>query len=206
MFVKLHAVARFKVKNVGEDAAILPIGIGLPNPLIDEMKDACRVHRITIKRNGKEDRPELAHAERKFREDLKDDTQHQVNFSIEGVTVQANEEVEVVFDYVMAKEDQDTEVFQTRLPADGLIITVVDQGPTKRVVRARSIHFAGLENDTSSALTGTYNFKLSHYLLPHQGFAVWWKNVPPGAPEAAIGVGEVGPELRPTHGSNPNAA
>jgi hypothetical protein len=42
-FVKLYAIARYKVKNVGNTKASLPIGINLPNPLIDEMKPSCEV-------------------------------------------------------------------------------------------------------------------------------------------------------------------
>lgn len=179
-FVTLHAIARHKVKNVGNTKAKLPVAIGLPNPLIDEMKSACKVLGITIKSPGAKDRkPELAGAEKTFREDMADDQKYTARFALDPLELEPSAEVEIIFDYVMAKEDEDTEIFQTLYPADSVIITVMDKGPTARIVRARSIHVSPLENDTSAESTGTYNFKLGKYLLPHQGFVIWWKKIPP---------------------------
>jgi hypothetical protein len=64
----------------------------------------------------------------------------------------------------------------------------MDTGPTPRIVRARSIHAAQLENDTSAYAKGTYNFKLGRYLLPHQGFANWWKRIPDKEPPHLLSV------------------
>jgi hypothetical protein len=177
-FVKVSAVARCKVKNIGNAPAQLPIVIGLPNPLIDEMKSVCSVNSVTIKQNGKEAKPDLATAQSNFREKIKDDNLFMVPFSLASLSLEPDEVVELILDYSMAKEDEDTEIFQTLYPADSIIITVLDQGPTRRVIRARSIHFSPLENDTSAATSGVYNYKLDKYLLPHQGFAIWWKKVP----------------------------
>jgi hypothetical protein len=177
-FVKLSAVARCKMKNIGNATAQLPIVIGLPNPLIDEMKAVCMVNSVTIKQGGKDHKPNLAQAEALFREQMTDDSRYQVPFSLPFIEVQPDETVELILDYSMAKEDEDTEIFQSLYPADSIAINVMDQGPTKRIVRARSIHFSPLENDTSAEANGVYNFKLDKYLLPHQGFAIWWKKVP----------------------------
>jgi hypothetical protein len=183
-FVMLYSFARYKVKNVGNTKAKFPIGINLPNPLIDEMKSSCRVHGITIKTGGREEKPDLRRAEEAFRINMRDDKNYQATFRLDPIELEPNAEAEVVIDYVMAKEDEDSEFFQTLYPADSVIITIMDKGPTPRVVRARSIHVSDLENDTSAQTTGTYNFKLSKYLLPHQGFVVWWKKVPPAPPPA----------------------
>jgi hypothetical protein len=199
-FVKLNAVARFKVKNVGNKKETLPIQIGLPNPLIDEMKSTCKVNGVTIKRGGKEERCNLADAEVAFREEMKNDDRFQVPFKVESIDVEPNDEVELIFDYAMAKEAEDTEIFQTLYPAASVIITIVDQGSTKRVVRARSLHRTPLENDTSAYTTGTYIFKLDQYLLPHQGYAIWWKRLPPqpAAPTpAAAAPPAAGGNIRP---------
>ena len=180
-FVRLQSVARYKVQNVGNTKAKLPIGINLPNPLIDEMKSCCKVQEITIKTGGREYKPDLTVAETLFREAIKNDHQYQIPFLLDPVELEPNAEAEVVFHYCMAKEDEDTEIFQTLYPADSAIITIMDRDPTARVVRARSIHMSSLENDSAAEATGTYNFKLSRYLLPHQGFVIWWKKVPPGS-------------------------
>lgn len=187
-FVKLNAVARFKIKNVGNKPEDYPISIGLPNPLINEMKAACKVNAVTIKRGGSEKKPDLAEAEVVFREAMKDDNKYQVPFKLEPIQLSPDEEAELIFDYAMAKEDEDTEIFQTAYPTNSAIITIMDRGPTPRAVRARSIHMAPLENDTSADTTGTYNFKLDRYLLPHQGFAIWWKKVPQAEPPKPLSV------------------
>lgn len=201
-YVKLYSIARYKIRNVGNTNSKLPIGINLPNPLIDEMKSNCKVLRITIKRGGREEKPDLTAGEEAFRKSIEDDKKYQVSFRLEPIELEPNEEVEIIFDYVMAKEDEDTEIFQTLYPADSVSITIMDRGPTERAVRARSIHVSDLENDTSAETTGTYNFKLSKYLLPHQGFVIWWKRVPP--PSLAIPVptppaakAPAGPEVPP---------
>lgn len=178
-FVKLRALARFKVRNVGNASAPLPIAIGLPNPLLDEMKAHCKVNRVTIKSANFTENPDLTEAEEEFRERLQDDDQYQVPFILPSRNVAPGEEIEIIFDYHMAKESEDTEIFQTKYPTDSVIITIMDKGPTPRVVRARAIHYSTLENDTAAESSGTYNFKLERYLLPHQGFAIWWKRLPP---------------------------
>jgi hypothetical protein len=141
-FVKLNAIARFKVRNVANVSEKFPLGIALPNPLINEIKAVCKVNKIARKVGGKDVPYNLEAAEAKFREDIKDDKKFQVPFRLDDIDLAPNEEVELVFDYVMAKEDEDTEIFQTRYPADSVIVTVMDRGPTKRLVRARAIHLA----------------------------------------------------------------
>lgn len=177
-FVKLNAVTTSKVKNVSNDVAELPVGIALPNPMIDEMKPFCKLNRISIKKDGKEIAVSLDKAEAAFRAALKDDSVSQVMMPIQEVTLDPDEEVDMVFDYTMAKEFEDTEVFTTRYPTDSVTLTVHDRGAIKRVVRARAIHPTDLVNDSSSETYGSYNFRLQRYLLPQQGFVIWWKTVP----------------------------
>ncbi|OJU11361.1 MAG: hypothetical protein BGN85_12570 [Alphaproteobacteria bacterium 64-11] len=182
-FVKLNAVATSRLRNVSNDVAELPIGIALPNPMIDEMKSFCRLNRVSIKKDGQEISQSLEAAEAKFREDMKDDSVSQVPMHIQNITLDPDEEIEMLLDYTMAKEVEDTEIFTTRFPADSIVLTIHDHGGVRRVVRARSIHQTNLDNDTSADAQGSYNFKLQQYLLPQQGFVIWWKSVPNrGAP------------------------
>ncbi|HEX3431159.1 MAG TPA: hypothetical protein VHT03_09750 [Rhizomicrobium sp.] len=184
-FVKMTAIARYKIKNVSDGPAKYPVGVSLPNPMIDEIKSHCRVNRIAVKIAGKYVPYDLEEAEKSFRESLRDDSQFQCTFKVGEIDLEPGQEIEIIIDYVMAKEDEDTEIFQTRYPTDSLILTIMDRGPTRRVIRARAIHLADLENDTAAEAEGTYNFKLDRYLLPHQGFAIWWKKVPTGPSPAA---------------------
>lgn len=180
-FVKLNAVVGCKVRNVGNSVAKLPIGIGLPNPMVDEMKPHCRVIKVARKLDGKEVAFDLTEGETKFRASLQDDSLSHIPFELPAIDLAPGAEIDLIFNYVMAKEEEDTEIFQSLFPCESVTITVVDAGPTKRVVRARSIHPSDLENFTSSDQPGgakTYNFKLDRYLLPHQGYAIWWKKLP----------------------------
>jgi hypothetical protein len=54
---------------------------------------------------------------------LHNDSISQVKFEIPSINLDPNEEIEVVFDYGMSKEEEDTEVFQTRysLPATYIV-------------------------------------------------------------------------------------
>lgn len=177
-FVKLGAITRFKIVNISNSDAGYPIGVGLPNPLIDEMKQFCKVNRMYVRRGDAVEEFDLDEAEKKFRTNIKDDNIYQVNFEVSSILIKSGEEVEFVSDYMMAKEEEDTELLQTRYPTDSLSVTILDHGPTERIVRARSIHLGNLRNDTPKEGNGCYNFTLDRYFLPHQGFVIWWKKVP----------------------------
>ena len=181
-FVRLEAVARYKIKNVSNVVASCPIAIGLPNPLQEVLKSKCRVNRLVVKRKGINENINLDGAEEKFRLTLSDNSSYNARYAIEPIKIAPDEEVEIIWDYAMAKEDEDTEIGQTLYPTDSITIAVMDTNPTRRIVRARSIHPAPLENDTSAEAKGTYIFRLERYMLPHQGFAIWWKRRPETQP------------------------
>src|SRR5690606_11582625 len=96
----------------------------------------------------------------------------------EGATVELEpgERVEVEMRYVMAREEEDSESFETLYPSDSIRLMIVDRGPTARRVGASSHHPMELEDQTMDG--GPYQFRLNRYLLPHQGFSIWWKKFP----------------------------
>lgn len=184
-YVRVDATARYKMINIGSTPIDCPVAIGLPNPIISGLKEKCGVNRLIVKLNGNSKNVNLTEGEKKFREALKKDGD-MARFVGPTVSIAPNQPCEIVWDYVMAKEEEDTEIGQTLYPMDSLSITVVDRNPGKRAVHARSIHPAELEDDTSAKSQGTYNFRLNRYVLPHQGFMIWWKKVAAGA-EPEIG-------------------
>jgi hypothetical protein len=185
-FVKLSSILRFKQKNISNTSKPCELKIGLPNPIVDELKQFCRV--VKVKINGYHDRSQaemdsylekhIENENRDLQERLKNDDLSMIPLHVIDLTLKPNEEIEIVYEYTMAKEEEDTEICQTLYPTESINITIVDKGPTRRIVRARSIHHADLDNDSSASGSGTYNFRLDRYLLPHQGYAVWWKKVP----------------------------
>jgi hypothetical protein len=88
-FVKLSAITRFKIVNISNSNAEYPIVVGLPNPLIDEMKPFCKVNRLYIRRGDIIENFDLAEAEKVFRESMKDDNIYQVNFRLKPVIIKS---------------------------------------------------------------------------------------------------------------------
>jgi hypothetical protein len=178
-FVLFHSVARYKMKNITESSQVMPIRLALPNPLIDELKPFCKVNRVTVVQAAIERDLDITAESAAFAERLRNDAETQIWFKAGELTIQSEESVEVILNYTMAKEEEDTEIFTTRTPTEKVNITILDRAPEKRVVQALSIHRAGLRNNTPAGADGTYNYSLDHYLLPLQGFSVWWKRRPP---------------------------
>ena len=181
-FVRLNAIAKSKIKNISYQKAKLQILLGLPNPIIDEMKAVCNVHKVIIKQGGVDDVPDLKASEAKFREELKNDRKFRAIFEVKEIEILPEQEVEMIFDYSMAKEEEDTEIFQIGSPTKNISITVVDTVPNSRIVRAMAIHRCNLEDNSSAERRGTYCFILNEFFLPYQGFAIWWKKEPQARP------------------------
>jgi hypothetical protein len=174
--VIVEAVVRFKVKNISNELRSYPLKVALPNPLHDQVKERCGVRRVQV-RSGTGELVDqcLDKAEISFRAELADNSKHQASFELASVEIRAGQEIEVIWNYAMMKEEEDTEVVLFTLPTEGIVATVVDYGPSKRTVRAKSIHRCPLEDVSSSPPNGTYTFRLDKYLLTRQGFVIWWK-------------------------------
>ena len=176
-FVRLRAVSRFILKNVGLDPREIPIAVGLPNPIAPGMVEKSDVVSIKIRRKGEDERTlDLTSAKEEMKAGMLDSNNHLCNCLGMKYTLQPDEEIHITADYIMAKEVEDTEVLQSRYPSDGLALTVIDTAPNKRFVRARSIHRAQLKDDSGSREDGTHIYTLDYHLLPHQGVMVWWKS------------------------------
>jgi hypothetical protein len=79
---------------------------------------------------------------------------------LDPIDVAMGGDIDVSWYYTMAKHEEDTEIFQTMIPTKHLIVTIIDTNPTKRIVRAESIHRSDLRQDISASAQGTYNFYL----------------------------------------------
>lgn len=174
-YVKMAATVRFKMRNISNQKTEFPLSVLLPNPITIPLKEQTKVHKITTKMNGSATTHSLDEAESRFREALMNDAKSQIPFSAGHVVLDPGQEVEIISEYTMAKEEEDTEIFQTSYPAESIYVTIVDKNPGHRYVRARTIHRVNIENDSASESQGVYNYHLDKYLLPQQGFVFWWK-------------------------------
>jgi hypothetical protein len=184
-FVRMETIARFKIKNIGNSTIACPVAISLPNPVHGGMKEKCGVRRVQYRTIGDWITIPLQDSEREFRSQLADDNNDQARFILPSIPIAPNQEIDIIWDYVMTKEDEDSELMLSLFPTDSISITIVDRGPTPRFVRAKSIHRTPLEKISSDEPRGTYSYRVDRYLLPRQGFLIWWKRDFARKPEQA---------------------
>jgi len=185
-YVQLDSTAQSRMKNISEKPADYEVKMALPNPLLDELKQICGVSETIIMVDGVKQqisREEINEAEKKFRDELCNNNKHDALYALRKVRVEPQREVEIIFHYTIIKEEEDSEIFHAGYPMDGVRINIFDTAPSKRIVRARSIHRCVLQNHTNDSAHGTYSFVLNRYIVPTQGFCIYWKNLPPAQPE-----------------------
>ncbi|MEA2896098.1 MAG: hypothetical protein QOJ84_1713 [Bradyrhizobium sp.] len=177
--VLVEVLHRFKIKNVANEARDYLVTVGLPNPFHPGLKPKCKVLQVQIRIPGGalEDQP-LGEAETKFRNalDQPDNARDHFFFDVKTIKIQSGQEIEVIWNYTVPKEEEDTEVVLFAYACEAVVISVIDMQPTKRTVRAKAIHRAMLENVSSRATPGIYSYRLDHFFLPRQGFMIWWKH------------------------------
>jgi hypothetical protein len=151
----------------------------MSNPLHKEMRDKCVVREVKYRKVGDKSGVwttiPLEETEKTFRKALDDNNVDQARFVLPSIAIPSGDEIEIIWDYVMAKEDEDSEVMTSLFATATTSITLVHLGPTKRKIRARAIHRTQLEKISEDSTTGTYTYLLDRYMLPRQGFEVWWK-------------------------------
>lgn len=177
-FIRVDVILSSTITNVstlkGVDAGVasVPLGLALPNPMIDALKDDVTVAQFLVG-GAPLDAETLRTANKKLREDLRDDEREDVQVDFGSREIQPGESLSISANYTMLKEAEDTEVFRTLQIARSLSLTVNDNTGGRLKVRARSIHPSSLEKMASGS--ATTQWRLSDIILPQQGIMVWWK-------------------------------
>jgi hypothetical protein len=177
--VLVEVLHRFKIKNVANEARDYLVRVGLPNPFHRGLKSKCKVRQVQIRMPGGElENQPLEEAEAKFRKELdqKDNAKDHFFFELKPIKTHPGQEIEVIWNYTVPKEEEDTEVVLFAYSCEAVVVSVIDMQPTKRTVRAKAIHRAMLENVSSRATPGIYSYRLDQFFLPRQGFMIWWKH------------------------------
>jgi hypothetical protein len=177
-FVKVDVLLSSTVRNVSTvtsgsaGIATVPIGLALPNPMLDELKPFVRVNEVVV--NGEAVGDDLIQTQNQsLQTDLARDGEEDVSVSFGERNISPDETLSVSANYSMMKEMEDTEVFRTLQITQSLTLTVHDNTGKGLVVRAKSIHSRSLEKMASSS--ATTQWRLPDILLPQQGIIVWWK-------------------------------
>lgn len=177
-FVRVDVILSSTVTNVstlkGVDAGIakVPLGLALPNPMLDELKPEVKVSKFMVA--GDPIAADIINAANaRLQEQLANDDSEDAFVDFGFREVQPGESLSISANYTMMKEAEDTEVFRTLQIARSLSLTVNDNTGGQLKVRARSIHPSPLEKMASGS--ATTQWRLSDIILPQQGIMVWWK-------------------------------
>lgn len=149
----------------------LPVNLGLPNPMLDELKPYVRINSFRI---GDDvlDQARIDDINAELQEKLKDDASVDAFIKVDECWLDPGEQVTVSGSYTMVKELQDTEVFRSIEIAENIHLTVVNRSSANLVIRARSLSHGTLHGQKSPS---AQQWKLDDLSLPLQGIMVWWK-------------------------------
>lgn len=181
-YLKVDVILSTVTENINiaqndlKGAIRVPIKLGLPNPILDELKPFVRVNgfRIGDKQIESDD---IEKINVKLQEKLNDDTQVDATIEIGEHFLQPGEQITVSGSYTMIKELQDTEVFRSIEIAENIHLTVVNRASEDLEIRARSLAHGTLHPQKSPS---AQQWKLDELSLPLQGIMVWWKKSPKG--------------------------
>ena len=178
--VIVDAVIEFTMRNIGSDTVEWPVKAALPNPIHPDLRARVGVKALTVIKGGQAVSVDMEEAEKRFRSDLENNALTTIVFCPGQVTLAPGETCHMSASYSMAKEAEDTELLGTLYPSDGLRLTIFDQtGGEGRLLFARAVHRNPLESISEGVdAPGVKIFKVSGYLLPHQGVLIWWKRKP----------------------------
>lgn len=180
-FIRVDVLLSSTVRNVStvtsgsSGIATVPIGLALPNPMLDELKPFVRVNEVVI--NGEALPQEMLDEQNlQMQSDLARDGEEDVSVKFGARSISPDETLSVSANYSMMKEFEDTEVFRTLQITQGLTLTVHDNTGRGLGIRAKAIHSRPLEKMASSS--ATTQWRLPDIILPQQGIIVWWKKRP----------------------------
>lgn len=178
--VVVSAVLTFTVTNVGRMPAAYPVKIGLPDPIHPALRARCVVNDLDVVKHGIRNSYLSAHAQTELQRQIDDPTpKTSFLYDAGNVQLEPNESIEVRADHVMIKEPEDTEMLRMLYPCNGVTITITDRATDgRRAIFARAIHRTDIEDQSSRSNSATKIFRISSYLLPHQGVLIWWKRGP----------------------------
>lgn len=175
-YIKLKAKARFDLVNYSSKIEKVCPKLILPNPLVPEMKKSVKVDTFVV--NGV--KFNKAHANQKIQEQLKGNypgnhVQDIVITFPETFELLPGQRITASLTYCMAKEIEDTEVFRTAYPMNGLSVTINPKSKYDLAILSRSLHNSDTESNKPEEEGGLYIWDVNGYILNHQGMMFWWK-------------------------------
>src|SRR5215217_7851991 len=148
-FLKLTAILRYTVLNIADTAKMFPIAVAVPNPTTPELKPFADVTSLSYEHNGQRHNLNLANPRRLFRAGMEASKASHVRCDCAEIELGPGGQPEVEIRYVMPKEEEDAENFETLFPSDSLRLMVIDKGTQRRQVGATAHHPGNLQDLTA---------------------------------------------------------
>jgi hypothetical protein len=113
----VSAAIRYTVVNVSDSPQRFPVAVLLPNPQVPALKSKADVLSVSITQNGRREIKDIAGERRRFREEMDASQATHVRCSAATLDLASGEHAEIEMQYVMAKEEEDSENFETLYPS-----------------------------------------------------------------------------------------
>ena len=163
-YLRCELSTRHKLINLSDSPAVgHVIKNGISCDLNSNMSDHLKIHSAYI-RNELSD-SELAKYVKKIEKGV-------LSFEYQ-TTLDSKEELNICFCSTTYKKVDDTEVWTTLVPTEGMSLDVTF--PSNFIVDARSNHSKALTKLHENKNTNRVVFDLSHGVFPHQGITFWWR-------------------------------
>lgn len=172
-FIKVVSEINFKLTNISKSKKHHRFMIRLPDPIVSDMRDHVDVVSYSVDGNERVTKERA----RSFRNLINSNNDDQVPYDLGSEEINAGQTIRVCAKYIMAKEVEDTEVLTSSYCADGLRVSVRDSTSDNLGLHINAGIIGNATLQPFSATGGrTANWEVDGWLLPNQGFKLWWKN------------------------------
>jgi hypothetical protein len=159
--VQCLAQSRYTLKNVTGGQITHHVQLVLERPIDPKWNDFCEIKEIKISGRALS-KEEIDQYSQK--------TEAQLIFDYE-ISIPPNGQIEVTSESTLLKLKTDSEIWSSRLPSDGIKLTV--SMPSKDIsVNASAIHSEKLVKILDNPVTKSWELK--HGMFPHQSVVFWW--------------------------------
>ncbi len=178
-YIQLQATGKFQLVNYSSQEVKLTPKIFLPNPLVPEMKSAVSFQKFivdNIESNIEEINRDIEYQFQTFDKNVDAGHAPEVVISFaQEISIPPHGKISVELQYCMAKEVEDTEIFTTAFPMNGLTIMIIPKSKHRLKIYSRPLHNGDTVKHDVTNQGDVYMWTVNGYILKEQGLLYWWK-------------------------------
>lgn len=164
--VKCTASSRYKLENVTDSNITHSVVLTIERPIDSELEALCKIESVQIGSDNLT-RQQIDAATSK--------TDAQIVFS-HPIFLKSRQSVVIQSTAVLVKRKTDQEIWSSRIPSDGIKLTVSVPGKDLKVL-ANALHHEPLESLLSNESSSSW--ELRHGTFPFQSIVFWWSGKDP---------------------------